>query len=186
MRMRVIASVTFALHDWQWLPGRWSLEALRSVSFILLKTSCCRFEGAAMHSASGTPRFFGRWSGKDTLPQRLALSTQPGIVAHLKAECSRVYGESITMHYGMRAVGGDVCAGELVLQDAAGEQETRQYDVVVGADGVASAVRQLMQQQVRSSSSHIHVTTLLCLFTGGLPASVWLLWLLPFEFSLNS
>ena len=78
-----------------------------------------------------------------------ALATQRGIVAHLRAECARVYGDSIRVHYGMRAVGGDVCAGEVVLEDAAGERVTREYDMIVGADGIGSAVRGLMQEQVR-------------------------------------
>ena len=59
-----------------------------------------------------------------------------------------MYPESVTVSHGMRAVGGNVCAGELVLEDSSGEQHERQFDMVVGADGVKSAVRQLMQEQV--------------------------------------
>ena len=95
--------------------------------------------------------FFSKWSGKDqgTTADRLqTLATQRGIVAHLRGECERVYGDAIRVHYGMRAVGGAVAAGEVTLEDSAGERVTRQFDMIVGADGAASAVRRLMQEQV--------------------------------------
>ena len=110
---------------------------------------CCRLEGTAIHIPGKDTMFVGDWSTKSIGLNYYAASTQPGIVEHLVAECERVYPDSITVSYGMRAVGGNVCAGELVVEDSAGERHERQFDMIVGADGVQSAVRQLMQEHVR-------------------------------------
>ena len=58
--------------------------------------------------------------------------------------------DSVTVSLGMRAVGGNVCSGEVVLEDSTGGRHERQFDMVVGADGAGSAVRKLMHEQVYS------------------------------------
>ena len=111
---------------------------------------CCRLEGSSVRSVEQPPRFFGKWTGATAAVTSnfYTIATQPGIVEHLRAECERVYPESVTVSHGMRAVGGNVADGELVLEDSAGERHERQFDMVVGADGVGSTVRKLMQEQV--------------------------------------
>ena len=99
---------------------------------------------------------------------RLVRGTQPGISGHLRAECERVYPDSVSVFNGMRAVGGNVCAGELVLEDSAGEKHERQFDMVVGADGVGSTVRKLMQEQVRNNLGHDLVHALHACMNGAL------------------
>eukprot|EP00892_Ulva_mutabilis_P005934 jgi/Ulvmu1/3712/UM170_0018.1 len=108
-----------------------------------------RYEGAASRVPGRPTLFLGYWTGQDSplLASRIALATQPGIVAHLSAECERVYGAAVAVTHGMRAVGGNVCAGELVLEDAGGQWQERRFDMVVGADGAGSTVRRLMQEQ---------------------------------------
>lgn len=110
----------------------------------------CRFEGAAAWRPGEDPLFMGKWAGHGPAPELAfhAFATQPGIVEHLRAEGERVYGDCISVVYGMRAVAGNVCAGELILEDPSGEQHTRRFDMVIGADGAKSTVRQLMQEQV--------------------------------------
>lgn len=101
-----------------------------------------------MYPPDKPPKFRGEWTGKRSEINWFALAAQRSIVAHLAAECERVYGDAVTVTHDMRAVGGRVCDGEVVLQDAAGERATRQCDLIVGADGAGSAVRGLMQEQV--------------------------------------
>ena len=134
-----------------WLPARTQEGAC--IFFHILGSEghgFCRFEGAAARLAGRPPLFFGKWVGAG--PASAApfdtLATQPGIVDHVWSECERVYPDSITVSHGMRAVGGNVCTGEVVLEDSAGGRHERQFDMVVGADGAGSAVRQLIQEQV--------------------------------------
>lgn len=101
----------------------------------------------AAYRPGSPPQFGGPWT-KDGTRDLVALATQRGIVEHFTAECARVYGDQVTVTHGVGAVGGRVCEGEVVLEDAAGERVTRQFDVVIGADGHTSAVRDLMQEQV--------------------------------------
>ena len=84
------------------------------------------------------------------------MSTQLGISEHLRAECERVYPDSVTVSHGMRAVGGNVCAGEVTLEASSGEQCSRRFDMIVGADGVTSVVRGLMLKQVRHEFGRVH------------------------------
>ena len=108
--------------------------------------------------------FFGDWANDNTsLAGKMSvLASQRDIVAHLRNECERVYGNSVTVTRGVRAVGGRVCEGEVVLEDSAGERSTRQFDLVVGADGAGSTVRDLMQEQV-GLASHGWCILLACL-----------------------
>ena len=102
-----------------------------------------------MYFPNKPPKFIGDWAGRPAPVDLLALATQPGIVARLAAECRRVYGDTVTVTHGMRAVGGRVCEGEVVLEDALGDRTTRQFDLVIGADGGRSVVRGLLQEQVQ-------------------------------------
>eukprot|EP00892_Ulva_mutabilis_P005928 jgi/Ulvmu1/3707/UM170_0013.1 len=116
-----------------------------------------RYEGAASRVPGRPTLFLGYWTGQDSplLASRIALATQPGIVAHLSAECERVYGAAVAVTHGMRAVGGNVCGGELVLEDTGGQRQERRFDMVVGADGAGSTVRRLMQEQ--DASMHVKI-----------------------------
>eukprot|EP00892_Ulva_mutabilis_P004958 jgi/Ulvmu1/2834/UM143_0006.1 len=104
-------------------------------------------DGISVHSHGKPPIFFGPVANRPVPANVFAMLTQPGIVAHLRAECERVYGTAVSVMHGTRAVGGNVCDGELVLEGSDGEWQQRQFDMVVGADGVRSAVRRLVQQQ---------------------------------------
>ena len=115
----------------------------------------CRYEGTGVRPADGPPLFFGPWSKTAASFETIAMATQLGISEHLRAECERVYPDSITVSHGMRAVGGNVCAGEVTLEASSGEQSSRRFDMLVGADGARSVVRGLMQKQVcHWSSAH--------------------------------
>eukprot|EP00892_Ulva_mutabilis_P008249 jgi/Ulvmu1/5797/UM025_0052.1 len=106
-------------------------------------------EGLTLNTAGKPPRFFSGW-GKAPGPLDtpiFAVATQPGIAQHLERECVRVYGDRVAVERGVRLVGGKVCEGQLLLEDAAGSTQQRQFDLVVGADGVNSMTRRLMAEQ---------------------------------------
>lgn len=110
----------------------------------------------AAYRPGSPPQFGGPWAIKDGTSDLAVRATQRGIVEHFTAECARVYGDHVTVTHGMRAVGGRVCEGEVVLEDPAGERVTRRFDVVIGADGYMSSVRDLMQEQVRPCFAMMH------------------------------
>lgn len=115
-----------------------------------------------MQHPPDAPERFVMW-GLPPTAGRIAMATQRDIVARLAAECERVHGAAVSVARGWQAVGGDVCAGEVVLErrggdEGAPERQTRRFDIVVGADGVNSKVRELMQAQVRRR----HMPTLHC------------------------
>lgn len=101
-----------------------------------------------MHVHGKPERFVLGW-GKPTPTLRLCTSTQHSIAQHLERECERVFGaERVKVERGWQLVGGAVCDGELLLEGPAGSTQQRQFDLVVGADGVYSVTRRLMAEQV--------------------------------------
>ena len=172
---------TFLYHLRGWRAGRgvrctWCAVCcgVPSACCVLCDVCCmryavrCRLDGAAVHLPGQATRFVGEWASVDFGLSFSAASTQPGIVEHLRAECERVYPDSVTVSHGMRAVGGNVCTGGLVLEDSAGERHERQVDMVVGADGASSTVRKLMQEQVRNNLGHDLVHALHACMNGAL------------------
>eukprot|EP00892_Ulva_mutabilis_P008248 jgi/Ulvmu1/5796/UM025_0051.1 len=106
-------------------------------------------EAITLNALGKPPRFFSGWGrAPDPLDTPIfAIATQPGIAQHLGREFVRVYGDRITVERGVRLEGGEVCEGKLLLEGAAGSTQQRQFDLVVGADGVNSVVRRLMAEQ---------------------------------------
>eukprot|EP00892_Ulva_mutabilis_P008246 jgi/Ulvmu1/5794/UM025_0048.1 len=124
-------------------------------------------EGMALHTVGKPPTFMGPWDPDDEI-EALALITQPAIVDHLSNECARVYGDRIRVQRGMHLVGGNICDGQITLESSSGEQQTLEFDLVIGADGLRSVARSLMQQQDTSMEVDIHdseLTLLACNLT---------------------
>eukprot|EP00892_Ulva_mutabilis_P008247 jgi/Ulvmu1/5795/UM025_0049.1 len=124
-------------------------------------------EGMTMHTAGNPPTFIGPWDPYDKI-DALALLTQPAIVKHFAEECARVYGGLITVERGMRLVAGNICDGQVTLESSKGEQQTLEFDLIVGADGTRSTARSLMQQQDPSMEVDSHdseLTLLACNLT---------------------
>lgn len=103
----------------------------------------------AVHTLGKPTMFIGAWDPVVEAEQ-VALITQPGVVEHLVRECERVYGELVHVERSCRVVGGRICDGEITVETADSSQITRTFDLVVGADGLWSVARSLMQQQVRT------------------------------------
>eukprot|EP00892_Ulva_mutabilis_P008269 jgi/Ulvmu1/5814/UM025_0071.1 len=112
-----------------------------------------------MHVVGKPARWAVGW-GKPPPVLRICTATQHSIVQHLERECVRVYGDRVAVERGVRLVGGKVCEGQLLLEDAAGSTQQRQFDLVVGADGVSSVTRRLMAEQDADMVVHVAKSTL--------------------------
>ena len=69
------------------------------------------------------------------------------LIIHLQAEVQRVYGSSVAIHAGHRLTMVDLSKQCATYASKTGLQTVR-YDMLAGADGVHSLVRQAMIQQV--------------------------------------
>ena len=69
------------------------------------------------------------------------------LLTHLLAEVKRVYGSSIAIHAGHRLTRIDLAKQSVTYASETGLKAVN-YDLLVGADGVHSPVRQAMTQQV--------------------------------------
>ena len=82
------------------------------------------------------------------------------MVQRLLAEAERLCGSAITIHLGQRLVDMDVAGCTATFEGAdADAPVTEKYDILVGADGVNSAVRSALSQQVgartRAQAAHL-------------------------------
>jgi len=81
--------------------------------------------------------------------------TEPGwtgsrgdIVRALTAAVEDRHNDLVAVEYGCRVDAVDVSAGAVTATPPGGEPTTREFDLVVGADGAGSAVRRAMQNQL--------------------------------------
>lgn len=121
----------------------------------------CRPEGMAVYQLGKPTIYMGTWDPDDNAIQ-LALITQPGIVQHLTREAERLYGGLIRVQRGSQVVGGNICEGEVIVESPAGSQQALTFDLVVGADGLWSVARSLMQQHVCLPLHHLEPQVCSC------------------------
>lgn len=84
-------------------------------------------------------------------PQTYALAERHETVTHLLAELQRLYGKRVQVHKHHKLVAIDIGAQQLTYCHQE-EQINVKYDLLVGADGVNSFVRQALTQQVAGFS----------------------------------
>eukprot|EP00892_Ulva_mutabilis_P008251 jgi/Ulvmu1/5799/UM025_0054.1 len=93
------------------------------------------------------PKFLGSFGNQDIESLRqVGFASRTVIADHIRSELARVYPSKVTVHEGFSCTGGDPVAGRLEFEGAAGEEVAVQADLVIGADGVNSMVRKLVQE----------------------------------------
>jgi 2-polyprenyl-6-methoxyphenol hydroxylase-like FAD-dependent oxidoreductase len=75
-------------------------------------------------------------------------ATRAVIADHLKSECERVYGSSVTFHPDTKLIDAQIDPPRLTLKKSGGEVVSVEPDLVVAADGAGSTLRQLVAEQV--------------------------------------
>eukprot|EP00892_Ulva_mutabilis_P004315 jgi/Ulvmu1/2255/UM013_0102.1 len=110
-----------------------------------------RIEGSRTVHGTGVVEFLGPWKPegqRGTLKRSdvIALASCMTIASHISNECRRVYSNRVTVHSGMELVDGNPAQGGLVFEDKGGARTEVRGDLIVGADGVYSTTRCLLQQ----------------------------------------
>lgn len=82
-------------------------------------------------------------------PEQGWTGSRGDILRALTAVVANRHKEQIDIEFGSRVTAIDVAEGALTFVPPGGEATTRQFDLVVGADGAGSTVRRAMQQQLQ-------------------------------------
>lgn len=85
------------------------------------------------------------------------------LLERIRAAVEAAHGAAVTHHEGRSLVGGDIAAGCLLFADRDGATHEVQVDVVIGADGASSRVRELLNEQARFLPLAMRPIALRCL-----------------------